>query len=63
MPLSTGLLRISSIFAFFKWLIKAIVPEGETDDCGLKRSEMFFSQAARSAPYVLKDQYVHFPAK
>lgn len=58
MPLSTVLLRISSILACFKWLIKVFVPEGDTSDCGLQKSGVFFPQATSSALYFLKDQYV-----
>lgn len=58
MPLSTVLLRISSILACFKWLIKVFLPEGDTSDCGLQKSGVFFPQATSSSLYFLKDQYV-----
>lgn len=40
-PLSIVLLKISSIIAYFKWLIEVFVPEGDTGDCGLQRSGIF----------------------
>lgn len=42
MPPSTVLLKISSVLAYCKWLIKVFIPEGVTDDCVLREARYFF---------------------